>query len=105
MGKKSKGLLVYKLPGRHMMPYDTRKLGNSSAFPGPFKKGFSKLASQSIAAEECSPDAYRFPMHQPMYRPMHGPACLSENTPIPPHPIYRHKDYTILLLYLTDLFK
>ena len=43
--------------------------------------------------------------HQPMHRPMHGPACLSSQTPIRPHLTEEHWNYTILLLVTVLLIK
>ena len=40
------------------------------------------------------------PIHHPCTDTMHGPACPSSQTQIPPHLTYRHQDYMILLLML-----
>ena len=48
------------------------------------------------------------PMHSPawpppngMHQPMHSPGCPSSQNQIRPHLTYRHRDYMILLLYIT----
>ena len=59
----------------------------------------------SVYTTSCIPKSHAPPMHHPCTDAMHGPACPSTKTPIPPHQLKPHQDYIILLLFHSMLLQ